>query len=105
MASISFTAINVRVLGLNQRSSRATTWHLCRVMYRDAQSPVGLRAAQFGGVTTAVIIRNLSTGQTSVSLSRLQPDLDQASQIRLAFCLDQASREDARPRPFQNRES
>jgi hypothetical protein len=32
MASISFTAINVRVLGLNQRSSRATTWHLCSVI-------------------------------------------------------------------------
>jgi hypothetical protein len=32
MASISFTAINMRVLGLNQRSSRATTWHLWRVI-------------------------------------------------------------------------
>ena len=25
-------AINIRMLGLNQRSSRATTWHLCRVI-------------------------------------------------------------------------
>jgi hypothetical protein len=32
MASISFTAINMRVLGLNQRPSRATTWHLWRVV-------------------------------------------------------------------------
>ena len=32
MASISFTAINMRMLGLNQRSSGATTWHLYRVI-------------------------------------------------------------------------
>jgi hypothetical protein len=32
MTSISFTAINIRMLGLNQRSSRATTWHLWRVI-------------------------------------------------------------------------
>jgi hypothetical protein len=32
MASISFTAINMRVLGLNQRASRATDWHLWSVI-------------------------------------------------------------------------
>ena len=31
MRSISFTAINSQVLGLNQLQSRATTWHLWRV--------------------------------------------------------------------------
>ena len=31
MRSISFTAINSQVLGLNRLQSRATTWHLWRV--------------------------------------------------------------------------
>src|ERR1700747_3572707 len=31
MTSISFTAINSRILGLNRLQSRATTWHLWRV--------------------------------------------------------------------------
>jgi hypothetical protein len=31
MRSISFTAINSRILGLNRLQSRATTWHLWRV--------------------------------------------------------------------------
>jgi hypothetical protein len=58
MTSISFTAINVRMLGLNQRPSRATTW-------QDAQLRVGWCEGRFGGVTTVVIgcTKNLSTEQ------------------------------------------
>jgi hypothetical protein len=32
MTSISFTAINIRILGLNQRRATATTWHLWTVI-------------------------------------------------------------------------
>jgi hypothetical protein len=32
MTSISFTAINIRKLGLNRRRARPTTWHLRRVI-------------------------------------------------------------------------
>jgi hypothetical protein len=32
MPSISFTAIDIRKLGLNRRAARPTTWHLRRVI-------------------------------------------------------------------------
>jgi hypothetical protein len=32
MTPISFTAINIRILRLNQRPARATTWHLRTVI-------------------------------------------------------------------------
>jgi hypothetical protein len=32
MTSITFTAINSRILGMNRLQPRATTWHLCSVI-------------------------------------------------------------------------
>ena len=55
MKSASFTAINNRILGLDRLSSKATAWHLCKVIVPRRTITGRLRSGKFGAVTAVGI--------------------------------------------------